>query len=125
MANECAPLFRPGQNVTGLATADITGKRFVGISASRDSATGLIKVAHATAGAKAFGVAAADIKEDQIGTVIRGGIVPVTAGGSCSAGAEVEVGSDGKAVALKSGVAVGHAVEDGTNGNDVMIALDL
>ena len=122
MANEVAPLFRPGRDITGHATAAVTGGRFVGVSATR-GADGLIRVAHATAAARAFGVAAADIASGAVGLVLRGGIVPVTAGGAITAGAQVEVGSDGKAVALASGIAVGIAVETGSNNNPVFVAL--
>lgn len=125
MANEAAPLFRPGQSVTALATADVTGKRFVGVSETRDAATGLVKVATATSAAKAFGVASRDVASGGTVAVIRGGILFVAAGGSISAGAQVEVGSNGKAVALASGVAVGTALETGSNNNDVLIALNL
>ncbi|MBF6301174.1 DUF2190 family protein [Nocardia amamiensis] len=122
MANDSQPLFRPGADITGLATAAITGKTCVGISATRDATTGLIKVATATAAAKAFGVACADIASGAIGLIRRGGILPVTAGGSISAGAQVEVGTGGKVVTLASGIAVGQAVEDGTNNNPIFIA---
>jgi hypothetical protein len=53
----------------------------------------------------------------------KGSIVPVTAGGTIAFGAEVEVGTGGKAVTIASGKARGRAVEAGTNGNDVMIEL--
>ncbi|MBF6315041.1 capsid cement protein [Nocardia farcinica] len=122
MANEAAPLFRPGKDITGLATAAITGKTFVDVSANR-GADGLIRVATAAAGARAFGVAAADIASGGHGAILRGGVVPVTAGGAIAAGAEVEVGASGRAVTLASGKAVGKAVETGTNGNDVFVAL--
>lgn len=125
MANEAKPLFRPGQDVTALTTADVIGKRFVGVSATRDATTGLVKVAHATAAGKAFGVAGYDIASGKFGTIHRGGILFVTAGGAITAGAQVEVGSDGKAVALSSGVAVGQALETGSNNNDVLIALNV
>lgn len=124
MANEAAPLFRPGADVTVKTTGAVTGKTFVAVSATRD-ADGLIKCATATGAAKAFGVAARDIASGDVGAILRGGIVPVTAGGAITAGAQVEVGAAGKAVTLASGVAVGHAVETGSNGNDVLIALDL
>jgi hypothetical protein len=125
MANEAKPLFRPGQDVTALTTGAVTGKRFVGVSATRDATTGLVKVAHATAAAKAFGVASADIASGATGLIHRGGILFVTAGGAITAGAQVEVGTDGKAVALSSGVAVGQALETGSNNNDVLIALNV
>lgn len=122
MANECTPLFRPGKDITGLAAAAITGKTFVDVSANR-GADGLIRVATAAAGARAFGVAAADIASGAIGPILRGGILPVTAGGTIAAGDEVEVGTGGKAVTLASGKAVGKAVESGASNNPVMIAL--
>ena len=124
MANEAKPLFRPGADVTVKTTAAVTGKTFVAVSGNRDS-DGLIKCATAAGAAKAFGVAARDVASGDVGLVLRGGIVNVTAGGAIAAGAQVEVGAGGKAVTLASGVAVGHAVETGTSNNDVLIALDL
>ncbi|MEA1796673.1 MULTISPECIES: capsid cement protein [Rhodococcus] len=121
MANECAPLFRPGRDITGLTTAAVTGKTFVDVSATRD-ASGLIKVAPAAAGAKALGVAAFDAPSGGLLGILRGGILPVAAGGTIAFGAEVEVGASGKAITLATGKAVGKAVEAGTDGADVLIA---
>jgi hypothetical protein len=116
MANECKPLFRPGHEVTVLTTGAVTGSTFVGVSATRDATTGLIKVTTATAAAKAIGAK---------GSILREGILFVTAGGAITAGAQVEVGSGGKAVVLASGVPVGTALETGSNNNPVLVALDL
>ena len=124
MANEAKPLFRPGADVTVKTTAAVTGKTFVAASATPD-ADGLIKAATAGAGVKAFGVAARDIASGDVGSILRGGIINVTAGGAITVGAEVEVGSGGKAVALASGKPVGTAISTGVNNNDVLIALDL
>jgi hypothetical protein len=125
VANECTPLFRPGADITCLTTGAVTGKTFVDISATRDTTEGLIKVATATAAGLSFGVAAYDAASGARVPVVRGkgSIVPVTAGGTIAFGAEVEVGSSGKAVTIASGKARGRAVEAGTNGNDVMIEL--
>ncbi|MFF0546944.1 DUF2190 family protein [Nocardia thailandica] len=123
MANECTPLFRPGRDITVLTTAGVTGKTFVDVSATRDATTGLIKVATAAAGVKALGVAVRDAASGATVAILRGGIVPVTAGGAITAGAEVEVGSSGRVITLASGNAVGKAVETGTNGADVLIAV--
>jgi hypothetical protein len=125
VANECIPLFRPGADVTCLTTGAVVGKTFVDISATRDAASGLIKVVTATAAAKSFGVAAYDAASGARVPVVRGkgSIVPVTAGGTIAFGAEVEVGSAGKAVTIASGIARGRAVEAGTNGNDIFIEL--
>ena len=125
MANECKPLFRPGDEVTVLTTGAVTGSTFVGVSATRDATTGLVKVATATAAAKAFGVASYDIASGDTGSVQRDGILFVTAGAAITAGAQVEVGTGGKAVTLAAGVAVGTALETGSNNNPCLIALDL
>ena len=121
MANECTPLFRPGRDITGLTTGAVTGKTFVDVSATR-GADGMIKVATAAAGVKAFGVAKYDAASGALVGVLRGGVIPVTAGATIAFGAEVEVGTAGKAITLASGKAVGKAVEAGTNGNDIQIA---
>lgn len=120
MANESTPLFRPGRDITGLTTGTVTGKTFVDVSATR-GADGMIKVATAAAGAKALGVAKYDAASGALVGILLGGVVPVTAGGTIAFGAEVEVGSAGKAITLASGKAVGKAVEAGTNGNDIQI----
>lgn len=122
---DCIPLFRPGGDITVLTTAAVTGKTFVGVSAARDTATGLIKAAPATAAGPALGVAARDAASGARGAVIAGPgtILFVTAGGTIAAGAQVEVGSAGKAVTLASGIAVGLALEAGTSGNDLLIKL--
>lgn len=125
MANESKPLFRPGKEVTVLTTGAVTGSTFVGVSATRDATTGLVKVATATAATKPFGVASADIASGAKGSVIRDGITFVTARGAITAGAEVEVGSTGGVVTLASGKSVGTALETGSNGNPVLVALDI
>lgn len=117
MANECIPLFRPGADVTCLTTGAVTGCTFVDISATRDATTGLIKVVTATAAALSFGVASKDAASGARVVVVRGkgSIVPVLCGGAITAGAEVEIGSGGKAVTIASGKARGRAVETGAN----------
>lgn len=123
MANECIPLYRPGNDLTAVTTAAVVGKTFVLWSAALT--TGLLSAATATAAGKVSGVAAYSAASGARVAVIRGQgqIVPVTAGGTIAALAEVEVGSAGKAVTIASGVAVGRALSAGTNGNDVIIEL--
>lgn len=124
MANEAIPLFRPGSDVTCLTTAAVVGKTFVDVSATVD-ATGMIKVATASAAARAFGVATYDAASGARVPVIcgPGTIVPVTAGGTITAGADVEVGAAGKAVALAAGKPAGKAVQAGTLNNDVLVRI--
>ncbi|MFV8317123.1 hypothetical protein [Mycobacterium sp. 23] len=123
MANECIPLYRPGLDITAVTTGAVTGKTFVDYSAALT--TGLVSVNTATAAGKVAGVAAYDAASGARVAVIRGKgqIVPVTAGGTISALAEVEVGSGGKAVAYSAGVKVGRALSAGSNNNDVFIEL--
>ena len=100
MAHEAKPLFRPGADVTVQTTGAVTGKTFVAVSAPPD-ADGLIKAATAGGAVKAFGVAARDIASGDVGAILRGGIVNVTAGGRLAVGDKDE------------------------HNNDVLIALDL
>ncbi|HNP57509.1 MAG TPA: DUF2190 family protein [Gordonia sp. (in: high G+C Gram-positive bacteria)] len=112
-----ARVYAPGADVTCTATAAITARRFVGVSGNR-SARGNIAVATATAAARAFGVARNDAATGELV-----GIVRVTAGGTIAAGADVEVGADGKAVTKASGIPVGYAVTGATNNAVVELAL--
>jgi predicted RecA/RadA family phage recombinase len=124
VANECLPYYEPGRRVTCQATATVTGKRFVNVSANRQT-DGSISVAHATAAGSVFGVSAYDAATGEKVGVLRGSgfVVPVTAGGTIAAGARVEVGTNGQAVTLAAGIAVGICVTGATNGNDAQIAL--
>lgn len=125
MANESIPLFRPGGDVTCLTTGAVTGKTFVDVSATVDATTGLIKVNTCTAAARAFGVATYDAGSGARVPVICGpGVITVvTGGGVVAAGAEVEVGTGGKAVVLASGKAVGKAISTGANNADMFVRL--
>lgn len=115
-------VYAPGADVTAATTAAVTARRFVGISGSR-SAGGNIAVAHATAAARAFGVAKHDAALGDLVGVARDGVVRVTAAANIAAGADVEVGANGQAITKTSGVAVGYAVTAATSGSDAEIAL--
>lgn len=125
MANECIPFKEPGADVTGQASANVTGKRFLGITGNMQ-ADGSLTVAHATAGTRAIGVAKYDAASGAKVGIIRGRgmVVPVTAGANITAGARVEVGTNGQAIPLASGVAVGYAETAATSGQDARICLD-
>ncbi|MFA7510520.1 MAG: DUF2190 family protein [Mycolicibacterium vanbaalenii] len=115
-------VYSPGGDITAEATAAITARRFVAISGDRASG-GNLSVAHATAAGRVFGVAGTDAALGDLLTVVRDGVVKVTAGGSIAAFAEVEVGTAGRAVTKTSGVAVGYALTAATNDTDAEIAL--
>lgn len=133
MANECVPLFDPGEAHTCFARRAVTGKRFVTISGARSS--DLVQVAQAgDAGTgqtpTVQGVAGYDAAASANVTVLTEGIVPVTAGGTVAAGDPITFDSAGKAIKA-TGVAAapvakhGHAVDDATSGNDCLVALEL
>lgn len=112
MANEAIPLHEVGP-VTCVTTAPVTGKRFVGVTGAANPSNGtLTGVAHATAAAKALGVAARDAASGaRVSVELRPGtIIPVTCSAAITAGAEVEVATGGKAVTKSAGVAVGQAL---------------
>lgn len=123
MANENVGVYEPGRDITGRASASVTGKRFLKISGNRSS--GNISVAHADAAGRVCGVSKYDAASGEIVGVARGNsrVTHVTAGGNIAAFAEVEVGSNGQAVTKASGVAVGYAVTAATSGNDAEISL--
>lgn len=126
MSNETIPLYRPGDDVTATASAAVVGKTFVDITAGVNAASGTpITVATATSASLSVGVASRDTASGAKLHVLRGkgSVVPVTAGGTIAVGAEVEVGSNGRAVTLASGKARGRAWSAGTSGNDVFIEL--
>lgn len=124
MANECIPFKSPGGEITAQASAAVTGKRFVAITGNMQ-ADGSITVAHATAAGRIVGVSKYDAASGAKVGVIRASklVVPVTAGGSIAAGAEVEVGSNGQAVTKSAGVAVGYVETAATSGQDARVVL--
>ena len=139
MANDLIPYKRPGQDFTAIVTAAVTGKRFVVISANVSSGPGLSntaegslpKVALAGAGAQAIGVSKYDqpTVNGNVG-VARGGIVPVEAGGTITAGAKIMSDATGRAVAWTFAASdannpLGVAINDATVGVDCMTALML
>lgn len=121
-ANEATP-FHETSDVTFLATAAVTGKRFVAPSNTRSG--GNFRMAHCAAGEKPSGVAAYDVasgaRGPQHGT--PGKIVPVTASGAIAFGEEVEVGADGKAVVFDSGIKAGQAMNTVADAGDAEIKL--
>ncbi len=127
MANECLPLFDPGSALTATASAAVTGKRFVGVTGALNAATGVLPtVAHATAATRALGVAVRDTASGARLTVETrpGSVVPVTCAAAITAGAEVEVGSTGRATTLAAGKPVGQALSTTTAADtDVFVRL--
>lgn len=132
--NECIPYYKPGKDVTAKAAAALTGKRLCVISANRTSGPGLSATAEGSvyqvnvcgAGAKAFGVTPYDVASGELHNVIRGGIVPITAGGTVTAGQQVESDATGRVITWGGTVAtqpIGICTTGATVGNDAEVAL--
>lgn len=124
MANENVGVYEPGRDISGRATAAVTGKRFLKISGTRGAA-GNISVAHADAGGRVAGVSKYDAASGELVGMARGNsrVTYVNAGAPLTAFGEVEVGADGKAVPKNTGVAVGYAVTAAASGVDAEISL--
>ncbi len=124
MANENVGIYEPGADLTGRATAGVTGKRFLKISGNRGS-EGNIAVAHADAAGRVCGVSRWDAATGELVGVARGKdrVIFVTAAANITAFAEVEVGANGQATPKSAGVAVGYAVTAATSGGDAEISL--
>jgi hypothetical protein len=127
MANECIPLFKPGQDISATASAAVTGKRFVDWTGflSLTTPSTLPTAAHATAAGKVAGVSGYDAASGSRFPITRGkgAIVPVTALGNITAGVELEVGTAGQATTYSAGVKVGRALSAGSAGADVWVEL--
>lgn len=124
MANEEIGVYEPGADITGRASANVTGKRFVKISGNRGAA-GNVSVAHADAAGRIFGVAKYDSPSGEIVGVARGNarVLHVTSEGAIAAFAEVEVGTAGRAKTIAAGKAVGYALTAAADGTDAEISL--
>jgi len=136
--NECIPKYSPGQDLTAhvAQSGGVTGKRLLAISANKqgveavsdDTSGGNIVVSYPSAGGAVVGVAGYDTAEGAKTTLVRGAgkVVPITAGGTISAGQEVEATTTGKVVALGTaggGIAIGRAWRDAVNNGECLVEL--
>ncbi|MGK9270328.1 DUF2190 family protein [Williamsia muralis] len=117
-------VYAPGADITARATAPVTARTFVAISADRGP-SGNISVGPAPAGARAAGVAKDDAATGQLVGLARGNsrVVRVIADGAIAFGADVEVGTAGKAKTKASGIAVGYAISSAVSGAPAEISL--
>ena len=116
-------VYDPGADVTAVATTPVVAQRFLAISGSR--VNGNVAVAPAAAAGRVFGVAGTDAAAGQLVRVVRGAsrVVRVTAAGAIAAGAEVQVGADGKATAKAAGIAVGYVITAAVDGGEAHVSL--
>jgi predicted RecA/RadA family phage recombinase len=129
MANDCIPLYEPGQRLTGVATAAITGKTFVSVDPAANAGVGKldgtnIPVKPSAAGDIPIGVAAWDTPQGQTVTMIAGGVLPIKAGGTAiQAGDKVGPGAGGTLVGASTNPNIGVALADAGVGADCMVRL--
>lgn len=116
-------VYAPGADISAKATAAVTARTFVTISGDRSG--GNVAVKPATAAGRVAGVAKHDAASGALVALARGNsrVVWVTADGAITAGAEVEVGTAGKAKAKDEGTAVGYAITGAADGADAEISL--
>ncbi|PAY24654.1 DUF2190 domain-containing protein [Dietzia natronolimnaea] len=121
--NPARDLYNDGSDITCRADAAVTGKTFAAVTGPR--VDNLITIATAATGARAAGVIKYDAAADDLVGIARGSgrIITVTAGGAITAGDDVQVGTNGRAVTHTDGLVVGYAVDTATNGTDVPVSL--
>lgn len=111
------PKFRPGQDVSYRATADIRAGRVVEV-------TGDTAVAEAAAGStKTVGVSAFAVKAGELVTVLSGGVQRPLAAGNIAAGDRVAAGAAGT-VATGTTATIGTAIAAAANGAQALVKLD-
>ncbi len=133
LANECIPFYEAGTTITAQVATAVRGKRFVAITANRQSGPALsatseggnVVIGQPAAGGRVFGVAQYDGAVGSKVPVHRtpGSVVPVTAAGALTAFQEVEVDATGAVIARATGVPVGYAISAATAGQDAQISL--
>lgn len=141
MLNECIPFYDDGDDITGVCTAAVTGKRCVRISGDRGDGNA-IAIAPATPGGRIFGVAGYDGAIGDFVRVLRGtkSVVPILASAAIDAFEEVKVGANGTVVPLEATAELVAATLDtgivgnnnaltwtsripGADGNDITVAI--
>jgi Uncharacterized conserved protein (DUF2190) len=124
-ANQAFEYFSSSDAITCEAAAPIVGKTFVKLApGGRDQRP---KVVTAGAGERPYGVAAWDAATGEALTIIRVGVISVTAGAALTAGAAIAVGAGGKAVVAGAApaVAYGDVHGDAPINSDAAVALSI
>lgn len=124
-ANQAFEYFSGSDAITCEAVGAVTGKTFVKLVAGgRDQRP---KVSTCAAGDRPYGVAAWDAADKEGFTVLRVGVISVTAGEALGAGDHIAVGADGKAVkvAAQPANAYGQVHGDAPINTDAAVALSI
>lgn len=124
-ANQLFEFFSDSSAITAKASGAIVGKTFVKLVAGSKDQEPL--VATAGAGDRPYGVAAWDAASGEHLTIVRKGVVTVTAGAALTVPTAVAVGANGKAVVVGAApaVAYGDLHGDCASGADAAVALSL
>lgn len=94
---EYAPIFKPGQAITRVTSAAVTGGQVVIVSGNDTVA------ASSTASAAWLGVAAHDAASGEAVTVLSGGVHELAASGAIAAGARVVTAAAGAVADIAAG----------------------
>lgn len=124
-ANQIFEYFSDSSAITCKAGAAITGKRFVKLAAGGTAQAPV--VVPCGAGERPYGVAAWDVASGEHVTIVRRGVVSITAGTALTAPLAIASGADGKAVAVGASpaVAYGDLHADTLVNTDAAVALSL
>ncbi|ALY09337.1 hypothetical protein FDH48_gp07 [Arthrobacter phage Jawnski] len=124
-ANQAFEYYSGSDAITCEAVGAITGKTFVKLVAGGKAQRP--KVSTAGAGERAYGVAAWDAATGEALTIVRVGVITVTAGEALASGDYVAVGANGKAVkaAAAPAVTLGAVHEDTPINTDAPVALSV
>jgi hypothetical protein len=120
---DAVPFWFPGETLTGLTNAAVTGQTFADVVANQTD--GHPVVAPCGAGVRGIGVFGYDqVSGDKV-TVYTKGIMPVVAGAALTTGQEVQSDANGHAIPVAGGRPMGKAVADCANGAVAQILLQI
>lgn len=124
-ANQLFEYFSDSSAITCKAKGALTGKTFVKLAAGSTAQAPVVETAGA--GDRPYGVAAWDVADGESVTIVRRGVVSVTAGAALTVPAAVAVGANGRAVVVGAApaVAYGDLHNDVASGADAAVALAL
>lgn len=120
--NQVFEFYSDSDAITAIAATAVTGGTFVKLVAG--GAPQMPKVSTADAAAYAYGVAAYDAAAGEQVTILRKGVLGITAGAAVTPG-PVQVGAGGKAVPHTAGILVGYAHADAATNTDAAVALSV
>jgi hypothetical protein len=133
LENVCRPMFKPGDTITGHATAAVVGKTFADISGDIQEGpdittvnlpstwdSGNIQVAGCAAGKRPIGVFGYSQEAGEPVPLLcaPGYILPLTAGAAIVAGEEVQVGAASKPIPVAAGAAADASLVTGVVANN-------